>query len=266
MQRRRQCLLSPRLRRKKRMRFITVSFYASSFVLVVFFGMGLVLNSSFLSIKNVNVIGPNDEQSYEIKNITNNEMSKNHLGIFYKDNFLLVNKSKLAELIKKSFPEFRDVKLSLAGLGGLNINIQKRIFFANWCDENGEKCFPVDDSGFAYSDSALSSSGTTLNIILKNRSPQIGESLAPEVSMDKIKKYLEIFNQSEFNISKILIDNGEYFITVKDGILLKTSLSNNPEEVLNNLNSIKTGSEDGMLENIDYIDLRYGKKIFLKRR
>lgn len=262
---RRRCQLSPKLRRKKRIFFLSISFYTISFVSIIFFGVGLILNSSYFSIKNINVLGPNDEQTSKIKDIVSNEMSKNTLGLFYKDNFLLISKNKIVDSIEASFPEFKEVSLSLASLSGIDINIQKRHFFANWCDQDFLVCYPIDDAGFSYSDDNLKISSSTLRVVIADYQPEVGRSVAEEISVDTLKKYVEIFSNYN-NITKVFVNNGEYFITLHNGVLIKVNFSNNPEEILNNLNSIKAENKSEDLGNIDYIDFRYGKKIFLKRK
>ena len=270
------------VRKRKRKKFI---FFLSAmlFLIVVFvFLFAILLRVDNLKIKSVFVYGNSAIRQDEILKIVNDKLNSKYLKIFPRDNILLCPKSEIETQIYDAFKRVKNADIETDGLNSLILRIKEREPFALWCGaENSDEyqeCYFMDNSGYIYS-RAPNFSG---NVFIKyygtiNAGKFIGSTFMDAEEFSKVSfliKSLESINLTPifFAVNK----NGNYEIYlgknsggggIYDGKIIFDK-SNDIGQVFANLKSILenniVGNDKDKNLRLDYIDLRFGKKIIYK--
>lgn len=264
---RRRTLTSPRLKRKRRKVFIRRSLLAGALIISIFLGLKVLLNSDIFIIKSIEVIGAQKIPREDITSLISSEIDTSKFGIFNRRNFLFIDTKSISDLVAKSFPDFSKVRTTLAGLGSLVVEVVERSPYAKWCDKsNPEQCFIVDDTGFAFKKDNNQNSTTILSIITQTK-PVYASVIFNTDKFSKLKDLIGYFNQAGFKIKSVIENDNDYFFKTSDGLEIRIGSDDNPDSIITKLTSIENDlKKENNTSTIDYIDLRYGNKVYIKRR
>jgi hypothetical protein len=149
----------------------------------------------------------------------------------------------------------------------VHITFEEYLPEALWCKTLlALECVFVDDSGFAYSTSPDLTGGSMLRFIHTSKDPKIGELLTSPEDFVLLKQLADLLVENGWFVSHIEIDKvRDAFLHIVDGGELKVTLTQPPQDTVDNLNVVLTSDEFKELEpgNFQYIDLRFGNKVFI---
>lgn len=278
MRYKRRVLSSPKLKRQNRKKFLRRAVLGGLFAISIFMGMRTFFNFDFLAINSVNVVGAESASAGSIKSLVASELSGKWLGIIPRNNFLFMNSGKIIVTIQKSFPDIANVQTVLAGLGNLTIKISKRLPYAKWCSESDivGDCLIIDNKGFAFKNAEQILSGTTtasttsetiLTIFTKAK-PQSETTVFEQKKIDKLRQFIDAFKSADFNVIIVREEDSDYFFTLDNGVEIRIQGEDEPNNIIMKLSSIEADlQKDGNdIGKVNYIDLRYGNKVYLKMK
>jgi hypothetical protein len=174
--------------------------------------------------------------------------------------------------VKNNFLRVAEVSLNTESFEYLNVKITERKAVAKWC--NPVDCYVIDDNGYAFSryDESFSSSLQEGDLLAFTG---MDESIGSEplgkniIAKDMVTKFLELKTVLEtFNLK-----TKELEYRSKDEIVFKIDGSGRIilnerrpfDESMNNLKTVLDSDVfKGKLESMDYIDTRFGNKVFYK--
>lgn len=274
-----------RARRRRNFRVIKIV-GGVSLVVLLFVGLSYISRASVFSIKNIAVSGNITATSPDIEENVNSALAGAYFRIFSKRNIFIYPRAVVRESILKNFTRTKDVKVSFKDFNTISVEISEYAPFAEWCGEktllkaaSSPSCYFMDDSGYIFA-SAPTFTGNVY-LVYYGKLPQslssssesvIGKSFLPQ----KIFSNVSIFagNLKSFGLPPRDItrdENGDYTARLLSGarILFSESedLATTSENLLTIIGSGKIPLKDQkFLSNLDYLDLRYGNKIFYKLR
>ena len=245
-------------------------------ILIIFasaiFGLSWFLNQPFIVINNLTVSGNSLVATNDIVNTVKNIIADSYLGLFAKNNILIYPEKIIRQTLVAAFPAIKEVSGNLKNWQTLQLSVRERSPFALWCQSiDSADCFYLDDDGLIFSVAPVFSN----NIFLKFAGGQISASSSPIgknfLSNDEFRQ-LNFFLDSltPLGLMPISLEVGidEYQIYLKNGGRLIIGAADDLSKVLENLKTIfhsenlkKAFARGGA---IDYIDFRYGNKVFYK--
>lgn len=291
--RRKAILETPKRRRRRRKRYVWIAaFYTVLFLIVASLIVGFFY-IPFFRISDIAVSGTVEIDAEAVKSEARAVTSGNHALVIPRDNFFFYPKSKIEESIKNNFRDVSEVKVDRRGFHAADIAIKERAPHALYCLST---CFFIDSEGYAYkegvepypadlvifrdvryaADLAMSSDNaegatTTMNA----EASTMAETHNPldTFPIDAASfKGLESFASKVSTLNLDLIEvhigkDGETVVKTRQGSvilsmkrpfdeqfgLLATALS---QDVFN--------AGNGIVKNFNYIDLRFGNKVFYK--
>ncbi len=251
---------SPRLVKRKKKIF---QLKLSLSVLVLVFGILLVSSLSqlhFLNIKKIIFEGNEFTKTSKLFDITEGEMKGKYFLLFSKRNFLLYPKKEIEEKILDEFPRIKSINFDL-GLKEINIFVEERKPFALWCEKGIANCFLIDDNSYIFAKSLGD------NYFRYYKELGEGDFLRKNVfEIEKfvnIKSFVKFINGLALNPYKLVYLESQSEIYFNDGSKIIFGNDQDVKEITNNLQSI-LDMEDFNLESVEYIDLRFGNKVFYK--
>ncbi len=267
--------------RKKRSSFINKKFF---FLLIVLFAVGLyyLLYSDIFQIQKTDIRGNENIKKDDIENIILAQMEKKRFIFFPQKNIFFLNKKEVEDIIYGTFA-LEDVYVKKNFFHGLQITLKEKKPFIVWIEN--KKSYYVDDKGTAISqveqfdtqkENFKDYNILRHNIIYKNlpiiqnianqKNYIINEIIINNELLSKIKKLIvSIKRIVKININFFEININEKYITIitAEGWKIYFSLEDDIDSQIKKLELILDNkSKVGKI--IDYIDLRYGDKIFYK--
>ena len=149
----------------------------------------------------------------------------------------------------------------------LRVTFEEYAPFALWCDEVGsEKCVFLDTQGFAFAHAPSLTGGSFLRFISSDSVVKISDTPFVKKDLDQVSKTVELLENEGWFISHAEIDQArDIFLQIVGGSEMKITLTETPSESVDNFLTIVNSEEFSHLApgNFQYIDLRFGKKVFV---
>lgn len=265
---------SPELKEKRRKFFKRLIISCVICFILVVGGIIFALRMDKIQIKEIKVSETHILNSEVIKSFVENSIQGSYLWVIPKTNTLLYSTSKEEKSLLDNFPGIENVTVSREGLQTLSILIKERKPDSIWCAEGvGEDlpdCYFVDATGVLFS-LAPHFSGNVYFVYrgnLREGSP-LGAQILSKEDFTKFQQFLLSIKKLNLNITSVLIkEAGDFEFSLSSGtkILFNSSLSY--DNIFTNLDSVlKSGQlASTTLDKIDYVDLRFGNKVFFKAK
>ena len=296
-------LRSQSLTRKRKKKKILKIWLLILSTVVFFICLAWLLSLQSLAIKKVIVIGNVNITSGEIQNITNNILDQKYLGIFSKRNAFIYPKDYITETLSHTYPRIENIVIDTESLEILNIKVKERISSSVWCaavlcylvDEQGyifaESAMNIvsnSPTGSISSSSSPSSTSTLSDTLVSAPKESthavlyggdqfvgpepIGKYVFTENLYRDILQTIDELEKEKLKIKEVhVFSRDEIVFTVTDGGKIIFSDRKPFAVSLENLrSSLKSSvfagqkSSSSPTSKFEYIDVRFGNKVFYK--
>lgn len=259
-------------RRSRRRRRILIAFSILSIVVcgVVVYGLW----QPAVRISHVTMYGADQSLGEKVTEA----MQGMSLGI-PRDSTFFVPESDIRSLIMNAHPDIAAVSIFRNGLTGLSIKIDNRVPVARWCgvppvhttassppitfDES--HCYFFDASGFVYATTTTAQlvNAFTIYESVENTEALIGAILPHAEQFPAAFDFARQMNQFGSSVSSVVFRSDEVDMYLKSGSRI-TYLLSHEQDAFTALVSARANFD---LSNgsIEYIDLRFPGKVYLKR-
>ncbi len=212
--------------------------------------------------------------SAEVVDLTREALSGSYVFL-PKRNILIYPRKALSRYLEYHLPRIESVYIKRKDLNTIRISVEEREPEALWCGEKPggiDFCFFVDEDGFVYSESPFFSGdvffryyGGDVNLRspLRSRfaSPEwIGEFREFTYYLKELDLTAKAVHLREDDLEVLLVGDGEIYLARNDSL----------EEAFSRLRSLFRGSEFGFINEgspaFEYIDLRFGDRVFYKKK
>ncbi len=265
---------SARLRERRRRALLVRGGIAFAAVAVLFGGSVWVARLPSLSVSAVTVRGAVTVPVADIERTVAGQIAGAYLALFPKSNAALLPRDEVAAAILAAFPRIRSVDVARDNLNGLTITVDERTPYALWCgvahpagggDPTG--CYFLDDSGYIFT-GAPDFSG---DVFFRYFGPAPEEPINANFLTPGEFTELDLFARSARDVgvkpvSLAVLDAPDAELHLEGGSRILFNRTGNLSDVLQNLKSVLESDvfrTRGSL-TLDYVDLRFGNKIFYK--
>lgn len=246
------------------------------FGLLVLLGGGVyLLRLPQWQISEFEISGLNVLTTEEIGNVIRGVLGGSRLFLFPRSSFFLASSGAVVSGLQKAYPRIKQVSVKKEFPDKLNIFIAERALWGIFCSSLSEKkespqqCVYVDETGFAY-EYAPSSQGSLIMKIKDDRTVSVPAQLVdPALMAQMIFSAQEIEKATRVEVTGYELSSKiprEFWLETNEGFKL---FLNRSDDVSKTLNILKTVLEEDIKEKrsrLEYIDLRFGNKVFYKFR
>lgn len=194
------------------------------------------------------------------------DMHGSYLGLIPRDSILFFPVDQIRSDILKSHNDIAAVSIVRSSLTSISIKINSRVPIARWCAAPDSDCYLFDASGFIYT------ATTTIPLVnsfvlyepLGASSSPIGLTLP---NADKLPSAFDFARQLATlgsAVEKIVIRDGEVDDYLNSGTRV-TYLLGHEDDAFTALVSARDNLNLSD-SSIDYVDLRFGSKVYLKKK
>lgn len=256
---------SPQLAQKKKKEFWIKTGLIAYLIIVAFLCLSSLFKLHFINIKEIYVKGDETIDISLINNVIKEELTGNYFWKFFpKRNILIYPKKTIETKLMENHSQIKEINFDLNKLTFLNIDIKERQPFSLWCDviEDKEECLLMDDESYIFE--GVSEEGLFKYYVKIKEEDPLRQSVFSLEKFKEINSFLDFMRGLDLKPYK-LTTNGlkGYEIYFDDGGKIIFSEDQEVRVVMENLQSV-INLEDVNLSEIDYIDLRFGNKVFYK--
>lgn len=255
-------LLIARDKEKTKKRAFAIVFSVSLAILI---GLGYFLFfSPVFKIKNIKINGLEKIKKENIEQIINKYLEKNKMVIFSRKNFWIFNKDELRGLIfERYYFDSFEIKKKLPS--SVIINLKEKQAVVNWLTNN--LCFHLDPSALVVEFCEENNGFVTIKNLL-DEPLKVGDYA---IESWELKQIIELFNaiktsiRSQLQLTQIEKDGDLLNFNTVEGVILKFNMLLSNGEQLSRLNVLINQDDiKNNLTKLEYIDLRFGEKIYYK--
>lgn len=168
----------------------------------------------------------------------------------------------------RAIPRLKDPVITRVSGTELQIEFDEYIPYALWCTERTEgECLLIDASGYAFGPAPKLKGGAFVRYRTLGTEPTVGKTVLPAEQLSTIADFISLVQATgTFEIAAVETDSvGDVFYIVSGGGEFKASLRDAAAVVYDNLQTILGSKEfsDIAPGNFQYIDLRFGSKVFV---
>lgn len=269
MQYRKTSLVSQKLLEQRRRRRTFIFSIVLSVLMVLSVLVFFVFRAKSLFITEIKVSGNKIVDASKIEEVVFPILNENSLKVFPKKNRLIYPKELIESKIKKEIGRVESLTLNVEK-HTLLIDITERGSYALWCQKEEDDCYFIDSAGFIFSKSPDFSEGIYLIYegIVTDTEP-LGKQFLDESMLQTTDEISRLLSSANLYVEKIKVNTlrDTEFIT-ESGLSLKLDLTKSAtttKQILTTLFASKEFKENTKgLTALDYIDARFGSKVFFK--
>jgi cell division septal protein FtsQ len=242
-----------------------VWFYFFVLVILTFVLLWLFFISNILVIKNLKVEGNNLIKTIEIEQLAQKQINQSRWLVFSQNRLLVFNSADLKQTIKEHY-NLEQIKISKKLPKTLIISLQERTPVAVWFE--AETYQEIDSAGWIL----LTTNGEVegLPIIYNNGWPKINHNKIEGADKEILfaKNLWPEFKKRFPNITvkQLTIDNDRNSLKLLPlkGAMIYFSTTDDLMTQLDRLDILLLSELKDRFEKVNYIDLRYGDKVYYK--
>jgi len=217
-------------------------------------------------IKNVTIEGLDSIEEKDLSDAVNKTLSEKVAGFLPGDNIFLINKKRFSEKIMPQFLRIGDIEIVRKFPDALTLSVRERSPWATVCTNMPDKCFLAGEDGFLF-DFALNLQGNLILKVLDEREREIslGEFIMESDEFEKLKKFKEdVEDYIDSRIIKIVLKNNESYELHFNSWYIIIDKENDIQLASSNLMLALYSEIKDNYENLEYVDLRFGNKVFYR--
>ncbi len=196
-------------------------------------------------------------------------LSGSYMYLAPKNSILLYPKKDLEAYLKKTFPRIETVSVKRSGLQALAIDITERGFVALWCGDepkSEEACFFMDSNAIIFAEAPrFSGDAYTVYYGPLHTDQPIGSQFMTPALFTSVQKVVSgIKSLSLFPRAVVMKGEEQYKVFLHGGAYIFVHTTDDPAVVEKNLGLLVKNFSAQDIERLEYIDLRFGNKLFYK--
>ncbi|MBP9759965.1 MAG: FtsQ-type POTRA domain-containing protein [Candidatus Pacebacteria bacterium] len=271
-------------RRRERVRVVLRA--GAMFVgIFLFLGVGVyILHQPFLRISGVTFSTDGSLPETELTKAVQDMLSGSIFGILPKDFVFFVSKKTIEENLRVDFPRIADITVVREGFTQLAVAIHERTPSALWCgdvvpvftqdtlsakeyvtQEQGS-CYLVDAGGYLYDHAPVYSDDSFIRYYgsLAHADP-IGQVMFAGAEFTEWQGFANLLRESDKPIHAILfVDERDVELYLEHNLRIIVPRTQAKEVTRDRLVATLNSGKVDMTRPIEYIDARFGAKVFVK--
>ncbi len=237
--------------------------------LLLVFGVVSFLRADFMQVKSFKFLGAESVDEMDLSNVASVFVSGNKFGFIPKSNKLFLDEDDLALKLKESFGRLASVDVdSKLFSNTLEVSVMERSPEFIWCSFE-EVCFFMDSQGLifekldtgwlsVYEDKVVFKGGVD--------GDPLGKNFADSGLMEQYLAFFEAFENVGIPVTVVRVEGGNKVVaeTLAGDMIFNPEEKNFASSSRNAILLIKDERAKNPNARFEYIDIRFGNKVFYK--
>ncbi len=260
------------VKRKKRLRVVKIIF-GILFLVGSIYGIWWGAQLPQFTIENIVVEGSVTLTNDQVTTIAESKMQGAYAEIISRHNIIFYPRQPIIDAIKAQSLRIGDVTIERQLWNTIIITIRERVPVAVWCgvtqiEQN--PCYVIDREGVIF-DTAPEFSGSAYvrlygSISARSSSTPLGATYGTGETFARVRVFLDSLSTLELQVASVVMHDTDYTVYLNDITEIRLSYSDLVEKNISLIQSLRKERpfDTTGLGAAEYIDLRYGNKIFYK--
>ena len=251
------------------------------------FGVYWTISHQKFSISEVSIHGAVALKEAEVRDALDEYFSRKIFFDITRQQYFFASLTAIEGALRFRFPRIKDISIAKNFPHSMEIVIRERLIWGTVCgsafggktSENSasttplalienESCVYIDETGFAFAPAPFWEGFLTKKIFIDGWDINIGESAVPENGMILYENMIRSFKAAGVSVTAMLFESdlprdarvyaGKWY-----GLIARDV---DPEKLAEVLKPMLQTELKGKLDELQYIDLRFGNKVFYKFR
>jgi len=241
---------------------------------LVISAIGLILTGvwygtrlSALTVSEVMVEGGETIDKTDVKNRVEKVLEGEYLGLVPRRFTWFYPKAEITTAIQ-AIDRIYDIKVDRTNDSTIHVSFDEYVPHALWCDDVNDNCLFLSKTGYAFAQAPDLSGGSFVRYVTTEEEAEVRESFASPETFVTLLRLVELLSDRGWFVSQVELDQvGDAFLSVVGGGELKVAINIVPEATVDNLFVALSSDEFIDIEpgNFQYIDLRFGNKVFINK-
>lgn len=242
---------------------------------LLFAGLVAAANISALQVKDVVIEGNEVTTDEELSALVRQNVSGSYLGLFPRSNILLYPRAAIERAIEAAEPRIASAAVALSSGNTIALTVKEREPSALWCEGTydtqeaiHDPCYFIDGDGLIYGKAPVFTGDVYIRYWGIHGGDPTGLQLLELAAYREMSYLLETLPKFSLEPTDVVFNdqNADVTVYLKGRARLLFTRKQSLGEVLENLDSVLSseplGGRDAL--ELDYIDLRFGNKIYYR--
>lgn len=277
--------LKPSKLKRRRRKIFAIKALSVFLILIGFvFLLSWLSKMQSIQIENIEVSGNTTLSKEEIANLVKAETSAKYFKLFSKNSIFLYPRKSIEKTLTDDLKKIETVSIKSKRLKTLLISMVERKPNSLWCfsrpeegtsrkNNNSGKCYFLDKEGLIFSEAPDFSGNSFLRYygLLDNIEQPIGENYMTSEKFREVSRFIGSLEILGIKVATFRAESeNDYEIILKNGIKIILDDKKPFDKTLENIQSIlgevdlKSDYSPSNPPKINYVDLRFGNKVYLK--
>lgn len=254
----------PKLRlkdKRRRLMWVKVAL-GSSVVAISLVLVWYVAHLPTLTIGSVEVAGTKALPSTRVQASAEESLGGSYAYIIPYRNILVFPKKELEEKLLREFPLINKVSISEKNLTTLVVTVEERVAVGRWCASEKE-CFLMDKDGFVFAPAPDTETSVKFYGVLAGN--PLGKKFIDNFpSLYKLVTDISVSASRTPESLSIPEGTSDALLTFTDGAVVKFIGMGEKQSNLSNIASVFASQSFKTKRNFEYVDFRFGDKVYIK--
>lgn len=164
----------------------------------------------------------------------------------------------------------KNVEVSRISRFTVHITYDEYLPFALWCSQSATTtCLFIDERGFAFAPAPALSGGSFVRYRSTEKDPTLGDTILSFDDFWQTNSVVKLLETTGSYVRTVEVDSmRDAYYGLARGGELRASITQKPEEIVENVNTIFASKEFTHLRTgfFNYIDLRFGNKVYVNEQ
>jgi cell division septal protein FtsQ len=234
------------------------------------YGLSVVSKRPEFAIQNIIIEGNVTLATDAVVALAQQKLAGNYGFIFSRANIVFFPKQEIIKTVSAQTLRIKTVTIERLLWNSIAIKITERMPIGVWCGvemNTTEPCYLMDAEGFIF-DTAPQFSGSAYTRFFGpiKGNGVLGSEITPHPSFIQTTQFVDALPNIGLDGVSIVMKEKDYSVYLKSGTEIRLTYTDPIDRTISTLKSILEQRQfmSGGIANAEYIDLRYGNKIFYK--
>lgn len=232
-----------------------------------------LVRAPLLRVTEIRVDGTRVVSAAAIEAVVREELRGNEWLVVPRDNLLFISAERIRERVGREFGVIAEAAVEREFPQRLGVRVRERVLWGMVCDAPPRegaagRCFYLDRSGATYEE-VSGASGWLVPVIYLGRAVPEGPDAVPSSLIQFFDRSRDAFaglHEELLSMTVATATPGDVWLRVAKGWSAWVSSDRDPAEWAKVLHTLLEKEIGGREAQLDYLDLRFGNKVFYKYR